>query len=62
MLRTKAKANQAKRFWCEDDSKMLKEIQSAKKNGKTLVKDGITYEYVGDDMLLNTKTNRLEKP
>jgi len=61
-MRTKTKTNQAKRFWCEDDSQLLKEIKASKNNGKTLVKDGITYEYVGDDMLLNTKTNRLEKP
>ena len=35
--------------------------QRPKKNGKTLEKDGIIYEYVGDDMVLNTKTNRIEK-
>lgn len=50
-----------KRFWCEDDSNILKEIRTSKKNGNTIEKNGIIYEYVGDDMLLNTKTNRIEK-
>lgn len=54
-------ANNQKRFWCEDDSPTLKEIKTSKKNGKTFVKDGITYEYVGDNLALNTKTNRIEK-
>ena len=53
-------ANNQKRFWCEDDSPTLKEIKTSKKNGKIFVKDGITYEYVGDNMALNTKTNRIE--
>jgi hypothetical protein len=55
------KTNQPKRFWCEDDSNTLKEITSSKKNGKTLERNGIIYEYVGEDMLLNTQTNRIEK-
>lgn len=55
------KTTQPKRFWCEDDSSILKEIRTSKKNGKTIEKNGIIYEYVGDDMLLNTKTNRIEK-
>ena len=58
---TMKKTTQPKRYWCEDISQTLKEITSSKKNGKTLEKDGIIYEYVGDDMVLNTKTNRLEK-
>ena len=55
------KTTQPKRFWCEDDSQTLKEIRTSKKNGNTLEKNGIIYEYVGDDMLLNTKTNRIER-
>ena len=55
------KTNQPKRFWCEDDSSILKEITSSKKNGQTFEKNGITYEYVGESLLLNTQTNRLEK-
>ena len=55
------KTTQPKRFWCEDDSQTLKEIRTSKKNGNTLEKNGVTYVFVGDDMLLNTKTNQLEK-
>jgi hypothetical protein len=48
------------RIWCEDVSPTLKEIRTSKKNGKTITKDGIVYEYVGNDMLFNTKTNKIE--
>jgi hypothetical protein len=58
---TMKKTTQPKRFWCEDDSQTLKEIRTSKKNGKTIEKNGIIYEYVGEDMLFNTKTNILEK-
>ena len=54
-------AKQPNRYWCEDTSPTLKEIRTSKKNGNTLEKNGIIYEYVGDDMLLNTKTNRIER-
>jgi hypothetical protein len=52
---------QPKRYWCEDTSQSLKEITNSKKNGKTLERNGIQYEYVGDNLLFNTKTNRIEK-
>ena len=58
---TMKKTTQPKRFWCEDDSNTLKQIRTSKNNGKTITKNGIVYEYVGDDMLFNTQTNRLEK-
>ena len=58
---TKTMAKQPNRHWCEDTSPTLKQIHSSKKNGKTLERNGTIYEYVGDDMLFNTKTNRIEK-
>jgi hypothetical protein len=54
-------AKQPNRHWCEDTSPTLKQIHSSKKNGKTLERNGTIYEYVGDDMLFNTKTNQIEK-
>lgn len=50
-----------KRFYCEDVSSTLKSIRAAKKHGKTVQINGIEYEYIGDDLLFNTKTNRIEK-
>lgn len=54
-------AKQPNRHWCEDSSQTLKEITSSKKNGKTFTKDGTIYEYVGDNLVFNTKTNKIEK-
>jgi hypothetical protein len=54
-------AKQPNRYWCEDASTTLKEIRTFNKNGKTFTKDGTIYEYVGDNLLFNTKTNRIEK-
>ena len=54
-------AKQPQRYWCEDDSSILRQIKASKNNGKTITKDGILYEYVGDDLLFNTKTNQIEK-
>jgi hypothetical protein len=54
-------AKQPNRYWCEDVSPTLKQITSSKKNKKTIEKNGIIYEYVGDDLLFNTKTNQIEK-
>jgi len=54
-------AKQPQRYWCEDTSPTLKEIRTSKKNGKTLERNGTLYEHVGDDMLFNTKTNKIEK-
>lgn len=50
-----------KRVYCEDISQTLKLIRTSKKHGKTVEINGNQYEYVGDDMLLNLKTNRIEK-
>lgn len=52
---------QSQRFWCEDLSPTLKEIKTSKKNGKSFTRDGILYEYVGDSLVFNTKTNKIEK-
>jgi hypothetical protein len=54
-------AKQPNRVWCEDESPTLREIKNSKKNGKTITLNGIIYEYVGDSLLFNTKTNRIEK-
>jgi hypothetical protein len=54
-------AKQPNRVWCEDESPTLREITKSKKHGKTFEKNGTIYEYVGDDMLFNTKTNQIEK-
>ena len=54
-------AKQPNRIWCEDASTTLKEIRTSKKNGKTFEKNGTIYEYVGDNLLFNTKTNKIEK-
>lgn len=50
-----------KRFYCEDMSNTIRLIKSSKKHGKTIQIDGNVYEYIGDDLLFNTKTNRIEK-
>jgi hypothetical protein len=54
-------AKQPQRHWCEDASTTLKEIRTSKKNGKTFEKNGTLYEHIGEDLLFNTKTNRIEK-
>ena len=54
-------AKQPQRYWCEDVSSTLKEIRTSKKNGKTITLNGTIYEHVGDNLLFNTKTNRIEK-
>jgi chaperonin cofactor prefoldin len=54
-------AKQPNRHWCEDTSPTLREIRTSKKNGKTFTKDGTIYEYVGDNLVFNTKTNQIEK-
>jgi hypothetical protein len=54
-------AKQPQRHWCEDISPTLKEITTSKKNGKTITLNGTIYEYVGDNLLFNTKTNKIEK-
>ncbi len=54
-------AKQPQRYWCEDLSPTLREIKNSKKNGKTITINGIIYEHVGDNLLFNTKTNKIEK-
>jgi hypothetical protein len=54
-------AKQPQRHWCEDASTTLREIKNSKKNGKTFEKNGTLYEHIGEDLLFNTKTNRIEK-
>ena len=50
-----------KRIYCEDISPILKSIRASKKHGKTVQINGKLYEYIGDDLLLNIETNRIEK-
>jgi phage terminase large subunit-like protein len=54
-------AKQPQRYWCEDLSPTLREIKNSKKNGKTITLNGTIYEYVGDNLVFNTKTNKIEK-
>jgi hypothetical protein len=49
------------RVFCEDTSQLLKKISSYKDHGKVKVINGVNYEVIGGDMLLNMKTNRIEK-
>ena len=50
-----------KRVYCEDISQTLKSIRSHKNHGKILTINSKQYECIGGDMLLNLKTNRIEK-
>ena len=49
------------RVFCEDSSQLLKSIRSHKEHGKIKIINGINYEVIGGDMLLNMKTNRIER-
>lgn len=49
-----------KRIWCEDISPLFKSIKSHKHNGKLIEINGVSYERIGDDMLYNLKTSRIE--
>lgn len=49
------------RTFCEDTSALLKSIRTHKDHGKIKVINGTNYEIIGGDMMLNTKTNRIEK-
>lgn len=49
------------RVYCEDGSTLLKSIRTHKEHGMIKVINGINYEVIGGDMLLNMKTNRIEK-
>lgn len=49
------------RVWCEDSSPMFKKIKSSKHNGNLITINKNEYERIGDDLLYNTKTSRIEK-
>jgi hypothetical protein len=51
----------SKRVYCEDVSKTLRTIRSSKKHGKTITLNGNQYEHIGDDLLFNLSTCRIEK-
>ena len=56
------KSNKRKgRIWCEDISPTIKQIKLSKHNGKLITINGIEYERIGDDLLHNLKTSRIEK-
>jgi hypothetical protein len=48
------------RIWCEDASPLYRSIKQSKNNGKVTIVNGIEYHIIGDDMMLNTKTNLIE--
>jgi hypothetical protein len=50
-----------KRIYCEDMSPTLRSIRACKKHGKPVQINGTECEYIGDDLLFNTKTFRVEK-
>jgi hypothetical protein len=49
------------RIWCEDLSPIINQIKSSKNNGKLITINNIEYERIGDDLLHNLKTSRIEK-
>jgi hypothetical protein len=49
------------RIGCEEISSIFKQIKSSKHNGKLITINNIEYERVGDDLLYNIKTSRIEK-
>lgn len=55
------KSIKPKRIWCEDLSPTIKQIKSSKEHGRLIEINGVSYEKIGDDILYNTKTSRLEK-
>lgn len=50
-----------KRTYCEDLSPTLKSIRSHKNHGKIMTINDQQYECIGGDLLLNTRTYRIEK-
>lgn len=54
------KSTSKTRVFCEDTSKTYNSIKKEKYNGVPLIIDGISYTRIGNDMLLNHKTNKIE--
>lgn len=54
------KSTSKTRVFCEDISKTYNSIKKEKYNGVPLIIDGISYTRIGNDMLLNHKTNKIE--
>jgi hypothetical protein len=49
------------RAWCEDSSLTIKKIKLSKHNGDLIIIGKNEYERIGDDLLYNKKTSRIEK-
>jgi hypothetical protein len=49
------------RTGCEDNSPIFRQIKSSKYNGKLKIINNIEYERIGDNLLYNIKTSRIEK-
>lgn len=49
-----------KRTYCEDISPTYNQIKKEKQNNTQLIKNNISYTRIGDDMLVNQKTNQIE--
>lgn len=53
-------SNVKSRIFCEDSSPSYNAIKKEKYNGIPLILSGISYTRIGNDMILNHKTNRIE--
>ena len=49
-----------KRVYCEDFSPTYNSIRNSKHHGKSVIIRGISYIRIGDNMVLNEKTNLIE--
>jgi len=54
------KSIEKKRVFCEDLSPIYNSIKKDKYNGIPLIINGISYTRIGNDMILNHKTNKIE--
>ena len=52
---------QKKETGCEYNSPIFRQIKSSRFNGKLKIINNNEYERVGDDLLYNIKTSRIEK-
>jgi len=55
------KLSEKSRVFCEDSSPSYNAIRKEKYNGIPLILGGISYTRIGNDMILNHKTNKIER-
>lgn len=61
MRRDSKGTNRVKRVYCEDISPIYNSIRNSKYHGKSMIIRGISHIRIGDDMVLNEKTNLIKK-